>query len=68
MGAPGAFPVERQHVGLHRYLQWSDYIEELADSFINGSIPGRPFLGIHLRNSPDWVNVSFAVLMHASGV
>jgi len=49
------FPVEHRHVGLHQYLQWSDYIEDLADSFVRTHIPGRPFLGIHLRNDLDWV-------------
>ena len=60
-GAPAQFPVEQQHVSLHRYLQWSDYIEELANSFIRANIPGRPFLGIHLRNDVDWVKLSVAI-------
>jgi len=55
------FPVERQHVALHAYLQWSDYIADLADSLINTSIPDRPFLGIHLRNDLDWVKLLFAI-------
>jgi len=65
-GAPAAYPVRRQNVALHQYLQWSDYIEDLADSFINSNIPGRPFLGVHLRNNRDWVNLSFAALVHAT--
>jgi len=59
-GAPASFPVESHNVDLHQYLQWSDYIEDLADSFIRTDIPGRPFLGIHLRNDLDWVKLSVA--------
>ena len=56
-GAPAAFPVARQDVGLQQYLQWSSYIEDLADGFIRDNIPHRPFLGIHLRNDLDWVKL-----------
>ena len=57
-GAPAAFPVARQDVSLQQYLQWSSYIEDLADGFIRDNIPRRPFLGIHLRNDLDWVKLS----------
>jgi len=64
-GAPGMFPVERQHVSLHQYLQWSDYIENLAESFIRSEIPDRPFLGVHLRHDVDWVQLSVIVHMQS---
>jgi len=57
-GAPAAFPVARQDVDLQQYLQWSSYIEDLADGFIRDNIPRQPFLGIHLRNDLDWVKLS----------
>ncbi|XP_022107939.1 GDP-fucose protein O-fucosyltransferase 1-like isoform X2 [Acanthaster planci] len=56
-GAPGSFPVLEQNVHLHQYLVWSDMIEEEANNFIATKIPEGPFLGVHMRNGLDWVNV-----------
>ncbi|KAK7100919.1 GDP-fucose protein O-fucosyltransferase 1-like [Littorina saxatilis] len=55
-GAPASFPVREHHVPLHRYLQWSDLMESQANDYINTHFPGETFVGIHLRNGPDWVN------------
>ncbi|KAJ8299958.1 hypothetical protein KUTeg_021477, partial [Tegillarca granosa] len=54
-GAPAAFPVQQQHVKLHRFLKWSDFIEKQADEFIKDNINGV-FVGIHLRRGSDWEN------------
>jgi peptide-O-fucosyltransferase len=56
-GAPASFPVEKEHVDLHRYLQWSDEIEKLVDDFVRKELPSGPFVAVHLRIGPDWVNV-----------
>ncbi|KAJ8299894.1 hypothetical protein KUTeg_021413 [Tegillarca granosa] len=54
-GAPAAFPVQQQHVKLHTFLKWSDFIEKQADEFIKDNINGV-FVGIHLRRGSDWEN------------
>uniref|UniRef100_F1L7Y1 GDP-fucose protein O-fucosyltransferase 1 n=1 Tax=Ascaris suum TaxID=6253 RepID=F1L7Y1_ASCSU len=54
--APGAFPARSEHRPLQRYLQWSTFIAENANQFINENLK-RPFIGIHLRNNIDWANV-----------
>ncbi|XP_074654626.1 GDP-fucose protein O-fucosyltransferase 1-like [Tubulanus polymorphus] len=54
-GAPGRFPVSRQNAKLHKYLIWSNYIQRLAQEFIRKHVASDgPFVGIHLRNGPDW--------------
>ena len=55
-GAPGSFPIRERDLPLHKYLRWSDNIEEAAEKFISEKIQ-RPYLGIHMRNGPDWVGV-----------
>ena len=54
-GAPAAFPVEKENADLHRYLQWSDEIEQLVDDFVSKKLPSGPFVGVHLRIGQDWV-------------
>uniref|UniRef100_A0A914ZBU3 GDP-fucose protein O-fucosyltransferase 1 n=1 Tax=Parascaris univalens TaxID=6257 RepID=A0A914ZBU3_PARUN len=54
--APGAFPARSEHRHLQRYLQWSNFVAENANQFINENLM-RPFIGIHLRNNIDWANV-----------
>ncbi|XP_038046118.1 GDP-fucose protein O-fucosyltransferase 1-like [Patiria miniata] len=56
-GAPGSFPVLEENVPLHQYLVWSDKIEKQASDFITKKLPEGPFLGVHMRNGLDWVNV-----------
>ena len=55
MGAPGAFPVERQNWKLQKYMHWSAAIEKKAERFIKDSLPAGTFVGIHLRNGVDFV-------------
>uniref|UniRef100_A0A0B7A674 GDP-fucose protein O-fucosyltransferase 1 n=1 Tax=Arion vulgaris TaxID=1028688 RepID=A0A0B7A674_9EUPU len=54
VGPPAAFPVSQYHIKLQRYVKWSHNYSKLADEFIQQNIPHRPFLGIHLRNGPDF--------------
>ena len=54
-GAPASFPVAEQNVRLHKYLEWSDSINDQADKFIDKELSGGPFLGIHMRHGSDWV-------------
>lgn len=53
-GAPASFPVQLENRELHKYLQWSDHIENLANNFIKRNLPQGAFIGIHLRNGVDW--------------
>lgn len=55
-GAPAAFPVEQHNVGLQGYLEWSEYITNLASKFIRDEIGDQKFIGIHMRNGADWVS------------
>lgn len=54
-GAPAAFPVQKENLHLHKYLQWSNDIDEKANSFIKNVLPKGAFIGIHLRNGIDWI-------------
>lgn len=54
-GAPAAFPVQQENLHLHKYLKWSDEIDEKADGFIKNELPKGAFIGIHLRNGIDWI-------------
>jgi len=54
-GAPAKFPMSPQHYDLQQYLQWSDSIQEQAQNYIDAHFPGQKYIGIHLRNGPDWV-------------
>lgn len=55
-GAPANFPVKEEFVPLQRYLQWSAKMEMEADKYIKEHFPEETFVGIHLRNGPDWVS------------
>ncbi|CAG5133999.1 unnamed protein product [Candidula unifasciata] len=54
VGPPAAFPVSQFNVKLQKYIKWSDNYSKMADDFIQQNVPERPFLGIHLRNGPDF--------------
>lgn len=54
-GAPAAFPVQQDDLHLHKYLRWSDEIDQMALDFIKSSLPPGAFIGIHLRNGIDWI-------------
>lgn len=54
-GAPASFPVQRENLGLQKYLVWSEEVGAKADAFIKSVLPKGAFIGIHLRNGIDWV-------------
>lgn len=54
-GAPAKFPMKPEHHDLQQYLQWSDDIRLQAQSYIDQYFRGEKYVGIHLRNGPDWV-------------
>ncbi|KAK7792073.1 hypothetical protein R5R35_003548 [Gryllus longicercus] len=56
-GAPASFPVQIENRDLHKYLQWSSSIQDKARNFIKTVLPRGGFVGIHLRNGIDWVQV-----------
>jgi len=55
VGAPARFPIQKENIGIQKYLKWSDKIENLANNYINDKIKPGKFIGIHLRNGIDWV-------------
>ena len=55
-GAPAVFPVRADHRELQRYLVFSDKVSQMADDYIEKNFPNQTFVGLHLRNGPDWVN------------
>lgn len=55
VGSPASFPIQKENVINHRYLEWSDNVQNLANTFINNQIKPGKFIGIHLRNGVDWV-------------
>ncbi|XP_005107852.1 GDP-fucose protein O-fucosyltransferase 1 [Aplysia californica] len=54
VGPPAAFPVTSANAKLQRYVKWSETYAEQASAFIKKNIPEGPFVGIHLRNGPDF--------------
>lgn len=55
VGAPASYPIQKVNVGLQKYLKWNDQVENEASQFIKENFNDHPFIGIHMRNGPDWV-------------
>uniref|UniRef100_A0A1B0D685 GDP-fucose protein O-fucosyltransferase 1 n=1 Tax=Phlebotomus papatasi TaxID=29031 RepID=A0A1B0D685_PHLPP len=54
-GAPASFPVQKENIGLQKYLKFSETVLQRAQKFRKDSLPRGAFMGIHLRNGIDWV-------------
>ncbi|KAH3695884.1 GDP-fucose protein O-fucosyltransferase 1-like [Dreissena polymorpha] len=55
-GAPAPFPMAPSVRPLQQHLQWSDTIVEQGQQYVDRNFPKEKYVGIHLRNGPDWEN------------
>lgn len=47
------------HRELQKYLHWSDRMVKDGRRFVDENFPDQKYIGIHLRNGPDWVFILF---------
>ena len=58
-GAPAAFPIRPSHRDLQRYLVFAEKIDDDANKYIDENFPDKKFIGVHLRNGPDWASTFY---------
>jgi len=56
-GAPASYPALVEHQVFQQYLQFSDRVTAEASKYLKEHFEGQPYVGIHLRNGPDWVGL-----------
>jgi peptide-O-fucosyltransferase len=56
-GAPASFPVQLENKRLQKCLTWNNDMINKAKAIIKKILPPGAFVGIHLRNGVDWVNI-----------
>lgn len=63
-GAPATFPMWEAHVPLQAYLHFSDSLQDEAENLKRKHFGGsNDYVGIHLRNGPDWVSQIFCIIL-----
>ena len=65
-GAPASYPVQAENVKLSKFLVYNDEMVGRGDAFIRENLARGPFIGIHLRNGPDWVGACGSIGLTAS--
>ncbi len=55
--SPGNLPVLSTHRKYQKFLQFNEAIIEPGRKYIEENFPGEKFVGIHLRNGPEWSNI-----------
>lgn len=56
LGAPSPFPTNQEAIPLQKHVQFSDYVESIAEEFrLDRGFVDDPYLAIHMRHGSDWV-------------
>ena len=64
-GAPAPYPMDPENWPLQKYLKFSRRILDEAEGYMDQNFKGQSFVGIHLRNGPDWVSwFNTIILIH----